>query len=67
MTEEQDWTFSLREVARRTGVSHRAPDNHFSEKQDLLGAVAAVGFEKLRVGMLHAPWLELMLRKRFSL
>jgi len=54
VTEEQDWTFSLREVARRAGVSHHAPYNHFPEKQDLLGAVAVVGFEKLRDGMLRA-------------
>jgi AcrR family transcriptional regulator len=54
VTEEQDWTFSLREVARRAGVSHRAPYNHFPEKLDLLAAVAAVGFERLRDGMLTA-------------
>jgi AcrR family transcriptional regulator len=54
VTEEQDWTFSLREVARRAGVSHRAPYNHFAEKLDLLAAVAAVGFERLRQGLLHA-------------
>ncbi len=54
VTEEQDWAFSLREVARRAGVSHRAPYNHFPEKLDLLAAVAAVGFERLRDGMLGA-------------
>src|SRR5271170_1919741 len=54
VTEEQDWTFSLREVARRAGVSHRAPYNHFPEKLDLLAAVAAVGFERLRDGLLRA-------------
>jgi AcrR family transcriptional regulator len=54
LTEEQDWNFSLREVARRAGVSHNAPYNHFPEKRDLLGAVAAVGFEKLRTRMLGA-------------
>jgi AcrR family transcriptional regulator len=54
VTEEQDWTFSLREVARRAGVSHHAPYNHFPEKLDLLAAVAAVGFERLRDGMLCA-------------
>jgi AcrR family transcriptional regulator len=54
VTEEQDWSFSLREVARRAGVSHNAPYNHFSEKRDLLGAVAALGFEKLRDRMLQA-------------
>jgi AcrR family transcriptional regulator len=35
-------------------VSHHAPYNHFPEKQDLLGAVAVVGFDRLRDGMLHA-------------
>jgi AcrR family transcriptional regulator len=51
VTEEQDWTFSLREVARRAGVSPHAPYNHFPEKLDLLAAAAAVGFERLRDGM----------------
>ena len=54
VTEEQDWTFSLRALARRAGVSHNAPYNHFTEKKDLLAAVAAVGFERLRGGMLAA-------------
>jgi AcrR family transcriptional regulator len=54
VTEEQDWAFSLRELARRAGVSHNAPYNHFAEKRELLGAVAAVGFERLRDGMLAA-------------
>jgi AcrR family transcriptional regulator len=54
VTEEQDWTFSLRELARRAGVSHNAPYNHFAEKRELLGAVAAIGFERLRDGMLAA-------------
>lgn len=53
VTEEQDWSFSLREVARRAGVSHNAPYNHFTDKRDLLGAVAAVGFEMLRARMLQ--------------
>src|SRR5271156_1348012 len=46
--EEQDWTFSLREVARRAGVSHNAPYNHFANKQDLLSAIAVAGFLDLR-------------------
>jgi AcrR family transcriptional regulator len=54
VTEEQDWEFSLREVARRADVSHNAPYNHFSDKTDLLSAVAAVGFERLRDGLLTA-------------
>src|SRR5271169_4739343 len=47
VTEEQDWAFSLREVARRAGVSHNAPYNHFADKRDLLAAVAAAGFATL--------------------
>jgi AcrR family transcriptional regulator len=54
VTEEQDWTFSLREVTRRAGVSHHAPYNHFSDKLDLLAATAAVGFERLRDGLRQA-------------
>jgi AcrR family transcriptional regulator len=47
VTEEQDWTFSLREVARRAGVSHNAPYHHFADKRELLAAVAVVGFAAL--------------------
>jgi AcrR family transcriptional regulator len=54
VTEEQDWAFSLREVARRAGVSHHAPYNHFPEKLDLLAAVAAVGFDRLHDGLVRA-------------
>lgn len=38
---------SLREVARRTGVSHAAPYRHFSNKEALLAAIAEEGFERL--------------------
>jgi AcrR family transcriptional regulator len=48
VTENQDWTFSLRQVARRAGVSHNAPYNHFPEKQELLAAIAADAFDSLR-------------------
>ena len=37
---------SLREVARRAGVSHAAPAHHFGDKAGLLTALAAEGFEK---------------------
>jgi AcrR family transcriptional regulator len=47
LDETQDWAFSLREVARRAGVSHNAPYKHFPEKRDLLAALAARGFEAL--------------------
>ena len=38
---------SLREVARRAGVSHAAPAHHFSDKAGLLTAVATEGFAML--------------------
>jgi AcrR family transcriptional regulator len=39
--------FTLREVARRAGVSHNAPYRHFRDKDELLAAVATEGFDKL--------------------
>ncbi|HXP86897.1 MAG TPA: TetR/AcrR family transcriptional regulator [Bryobacteraceae bacterium] len=39
--------FTLREVARRAGISHNAPYRHFREKDELLAAVATEGFERL--------------------
>ena len=38
---------SLREMARRVGVSHGAPRQHFADKRCLLGALAEVGFQRL--------------------
>ena len=40
--------FSLREVARRAGVSHTAPAHHFGDMRGLLTSVATEGFEALR-------------------
>jgi AcrR family transcriptional regulator len=48
VTEEGNWNFTLREVARRAGVSHAAPYNHFADKSALLAEVAALGFQALR-------------------
>jgi AcrR family transcriptional regulator len=47
INEQQDWNFSLREVARRAGVSHNAHIHHFADKHDLLLAVAAEGYRQL--------------------
>ena len=38
---------SLRELARRAGVSHAAPRRHFADKQALLDALAEDGFSRL--------------------
>src|SRR3954447_7593659 len=38
---------SLRDVARRAGVSHAAPAHHFGDKQGLLTAIAIEGFTGL--------------------
>lgn len=38
---------SLRDLARRAGVSHAAPAYHFGDKRGLLGAFAAEGFRLL--------------------
>jgi AcrR family transcriptional regulator len=43
--------FTLREVARRAGVSHNAPYRHFRDKEALLAALAAEGFERLTAAM----------------
>src|ERR1700681_1419981 len=47
LSETQSLGFSLRELARRAGVSHNAPYKHFADKRELLAAVSAAGFEML--------------------
>jgi AcrR family transcriptional regulator len=46
--------FTMREVARRAGVSHNAPYRHFRDKDDLLAAVSAQGFDRLTEEMNNA-------------
>lgn len=47
VTEKGPKGFTLREVARRAGVSAAAPYRHFPDKAQLLGAVATQGFIQL--------------------
>ncbi len=37
---------SMREVARKAGVSHQAPYHHFGDREAILAAIAAEGFTK---------------------
>ncbi len=53
LRETQSLEFSLRELARRAGVSHNAPYKHFADKRELLAAVSAAGFETLTKRMAH--------------
>lgn len=56
--EEGVSSISLREVARRAGVSHAAPAHHFGDKAGLVTALATQGFElfgaALRAGAARA-------------
>jgi len=45
---------SLREVAKRAGVSHAAPYRHFHDKAALLDAIAQTGFERLSARLREA-------------
>ena len=46
--------FSLREVARRAGVSHTAPAHHFGDMRGLLTSVAEEGFLALHAALVEA-------------
>jgi len=46
--------FSLREVARRIGVSPSAPAHHFGDTRGLLTAIATRGFNELKQRLEHA-------------
>ncbi len=51
-------SFSLREVARRAGVSHTAPAHHFGDARGLLTALAVEGFDALHDATTQAASLE---------
>src|SRR4051812_19684173 len=43
----------LREVARRTGVSHNAAYRHFADREELIGAIASLANNELEQAMLR--------------
>jgi AcrR family transcriptional regulator len=45
---------SLRQIARQIGVSHNAPYRHFPDKENLLVAIAEIGFERLHQALQQA-------------
>ncbi|MGW7048507.1 TetR/AcrR family transcriptional regulator [Streptomyces avermitilis] len=45
---------SLRDLARRAGVSHAAPAHHFKDRTGLLTAIAAEGYELLAAALAEA-------------
>ena len=50
---------SLRELARRAGVSHNAPYRHFPQREALLAALAADGFRLLGEALARASGREM--------
>jgi AcrR family transcriptional regulator len=54
LREDKGWQFTLRELARRAGVSHAAPYKHFPDKSALLAELASHGFNQLRDGIAEA-------------
>ncbi|MEU6817244.1 TetR/AcrR family transcriptional regulator [Streptomyces sp. NPDC046860] len=48
---------SLRDLARRAGVSHAAPAHHFKDRAGLLTAIAAEGFGQLAQALREASGL----------
>ncbi len=55
---------SMREVARRAGVSHQAPYHHFGDKAAILAALAAEGFAEMAAAMRRAAGRETTPQKR---
>jgi AcrR family transcriptional regulator len=47
-------TLSMREVARRSGVTHQAPYHHFPDKAAILAELVIQGFEELQVRLARA-------------
>lgn len=58
---------SMREVARRSGVTHQAPYHHFADRESILAELVTRGFDELtrrlvRANARHVPGQSLRLR-----
>ncbi|MEU1484307.1 TetR/AcrR family transcriptional regulator [Streptomyces sp. NPDC005752] len=58
ITQEGPDALSLRDLARRAGVSHAAPAHHFKDRTGLLTAVAAEGYALFADALAEAPDLQ---------
>lgn len=56
LEEEGRDAISLRDLARRAGVSHAAPYRHFADRPALLAALAEEGFALLAAELQGKPW-----------
>ena len=54
IAEDGPAALSLRDLARRAGVSHAAPAHHFGDKKGLLTALATEGYDGLAQALLDA-------------
>src|SRR5262245_65762775 len=45
---------SMREVARKAGVSHQAPYHYFGDREAILAALAGEGFSRLGQSLMRA-------------
>lgn len=66
ISEEGFAALSLREVARRAGVTHAAPYRHFADKEALLVAVATEGFRMMTLAMRERMEREEQLMERLA-
>lgn len=58
ITRDGTEALSLRDLARRLGVSHQAPYRHFADKHALLAAIADEGFARLSQQLRANPGLD---------
>ena len=57
---------SMREVARRAGVSHQAPYHYFTDREAILAEIVAEGFRQLRAEMVSVAAAAKTPAKRLS-